>query len=196
MSMLQIPPSRPNLSRENLHARIAVHNINRSEHPLLIIGIRGYYRNTMGAPGANDRGIYDDALFIETPEATVSYNGNTDPSRYRKGQGKGAGKGMACLMAGAYFAHRFALHRGKYTALCQKSGAVSVMRDGENPYVDTGYFGINIHRGELSTTSSLGCQTVHPSQWDSFINLALDQAKRYFGAVEYKRATIPYILLD
>jgi hypothetical protein len=163
---------------------------------------RALYKNTMGAPSVNDRGIYDDALFIHSPSAMAAYNGNTDPSRYRKGQGTlDNTKGMACLNPGAWFVHKFAKHKNQYLALCQRLGPVIVTRDGDPPYEDTdlnrpgGYFGINIHRGGYNGTSSAGCQTIHPTQWGSFINLAIDQAKRYHGASWYK-ACIPYILLD
>jgi lysozyme len=149
----------------------------------------------MGAPGVNDRGFYDDALFIDAPSATVAFNGNTDPSGYRKGTGAGPHKGMASLNPGAWFVHKFDKHKGQYLALCQRAGAVTVTRDGTPPYPDTGEFGINIHRGGYNTTSSEGCQTIHPSQWESFINLAVDQAKRYHGS-KWNKVVIPYILLE
>lgn len=67
-------------------------------------------------------------------------------------------------------------------------------RDGTLPYQDTGRFGINIHKGGYNGTYSEGCQTVHPSQWESFIALAVDQSKRYFGAT-WQSKVIPYVLL-
>ena len=102
MATLSLPSSRPQLSRDALHVRLQPFKLDRERHPLVIVGIRGYYKDTMGVPGLNDRGIYDDALFIDTPEATVSYNGNTDPSRRRLGYGTAEGtKGMATLIPGA-----------------------------------------------------------------------------------------------
>lgn len=190
-----VPKSKPRLSSTSLRKMIAPFKVDRTMYPIVIVGIRGYYLNTMGKGKVNDRGIYDDALFIDAPEVTVSYNANTDPSYVRKGKGKGATKGMATLKPGLWMVHKFDLHRSKYLALCQRQGEVTVVRDGSPNYDDTGYFGINIHRGSYNSTSSEGCQTIHPTQWESFIALAEDQAKRHFGS-RWKKVTIPYILIE
>ncbi|HYD13315.1 MAG TPA: hypothetical protein VEC11_10755 [Allosphingosinicella sp.] len=192
---MQVPASKPHMSQRELHAKVDKLGLDRQRHPFFVAGIRGYYRNTLGLPGINDRGIYDDALFLSSPLGYAAWNGNTDPSRARKGRGTGAGKGMAVLQPGLWFAHRFGLHRGQYLALVQTGGPVTVLRDGDPPYPDSGLFGINIHRGGWTTTSSLGCQTIHPAQWPAFIALAQDLAKRHFGAA-WKRTTIPYALFD
>jgi hypothetical protein len=110
------PTEKPRLSSTELHGLLQPYTIDRSAYPLVVVGIRGYYKNTMGAPGVNDRGIYDDAIFLDTAQATVAFNGNTDPSSYRKGKGKGSEKGMASLNPGAWFVHKFDLHKGKYLA--------------------------------------------------------------------------------
>lgn len=186
---------KPRLSTADLQVKLQPFNLDRTKYPMIVVGIRGYYRNSMGAPGVNDRGIYDDAIFIDSPSAMVAFNGNTDPSRFRKGTGTGNTKGMATLNPGAWFVHRFDKHNGKYLALCQREGVVTVTRDGDPPYQDTGMFGINIHRGGFNTTSSEGCQTIHPNQWDSFIALAVDLAKRYSGD-KWNKTVIPYVLLE
>lgn len=190
-----VPKSRPRLAKADIQRRIARAGVDRARHPLVILGIRGYYADTIGVPGRNDRGVYDDALFIDAPEASATFNANTDPSRFRPGQGTGARKGMACLKPGVWPVYRFDKHNGQYLALCQRAGDVTVIRDGTPPYPDTGAFGINIHKGGINTTSSEGCQTIHPAQWDSFINLAVDQAKRLFGP-RWAQTTIPYVLLE
>lgn len=189
------PPGKPRLSSAALKTLLAPFVIDRALHPLVVVGIRGYYRDSLGAPGVNDRGIYDDAFLVHSPSVMAAYNGNVDPSAWRKGSGTGSTKGMASLNPGAWFVHQFDLHRGKYLALCQRAGPVTVTRDGTPPYVDSGYFGINIHRGGYGTTGSEGCQTVLPEQWESFIGLTTDQAKRYHGA-KWRQAVIPYVLME
>jgi hypothetical protein len=189
------PTGKPRLASAALEALLAPFAIDRVLHPLVVVGLRGYYRDSLGAPGVNDRGIYDDALFVHSPSAMAAFNGNTDPTAYRKGSGTGGTKGMASLDPGAWFVHQFDLHRGSYLALCQRAGPVTVTRDGDPPYQDQGYLGINIHRGGYRTTGSEGCQTIVPDQWEAFIALAVDQAKRYHGAT-WRKAVIPYVLLE
>lgn len=182
-----VPNSRPQVKREVIEAILKKRGVTEK---LAVVGIRGYYMDTMGAPGKNDRGIYDDCICFVAPEAFVTFNGNVDPSRFRKGKGKGSGKGMASLKKGLYRSHKLGLHRGAYTALIQTGGAVTVIRDGTPDYEDTGYFGINIHRGGVNGTSSLGCQTIVPAQWDGFISLVKADMKRYGQTV------MPYLLID
>jgi hypothetical protein len=190
-----VPNSKPRLSSTALRKLIEPFAIDRSRFPVVVVGIRGYYLNTLGQAAKNDRGIYDDALFIDAPAVTASFNANTDPSTFRKGKGKGAGKGIACLKPGLWMSYGFGLHRGNYLALVQVKAPVTVVRDGNPDYEDTGHFGINIHKGSFNSTSSLGCQTIYPQQWDSFISLAKDQSMRSFGD-QWKKITLPYVLID
>lgn len=187
------------MNQADLAAKLAAYNIDRTTYPLVVVGIRGYFKDTMGVPGVNDRGMYDDAIFIDSPDGFASFNGNTDPSRYRKGYGfNDATKGIAKLKAGAWFAHKLDYHgskNGAYRAICQRVAKVTVIRDGNPPYEDEGMHGINIHRGGYQGTSSLGCQTIHPDQWNSFITLAVDLAKRYYGQ-KWDETIIPYVLID
>jgi hypothetical protein len=147
-----------------------------------VLGIRGYYKQTMGNPVKNDRGIYDDALFILSPDIFAAYNANTDPSVYRPG--------IATLTLGVWRykpgKHKINSPQG-YPAFVQNA-KVTVHRDGEPE--DTGWFGINIHRGGYNTTSSLGCQTIYPTQWESFRSTVNDQLKRY------NQRDFPYILIE
>jgi len=171
-----------------------LHKLLKKKHPdymmmkipqLLFVGIRGYYKKTMGDPDANDRGLYDDAIFIVFNDKIFAFNANTDPSKYHPG--------IANLIPGIWNAYKFDLHKGNYLALCQRSGEVTVKRDGKD--LDTGMFGINIHKGGYKTTSSLGCQTIHPDQWSQFIKEAQNCAFEWHGK-NFKDFTYTYILIE
>lgn len=194
-----VPETRPRLSYSELLPMVGSAGLILADHPVFVAGIRGYYGQSMGNRSTNDRGIYDDALFLVSQAFFGSYNANTDPSGRRPGSGFGAKKGMARLKPGVWLAYRFDNHAGRgspYPALCQRAADVTVIRDGiEADYEHTGRFGINIHRGSQTKTSSLGCQTIWPAQWDSFIASAHDQARRFHGS-SWKRVTIPYVLLE
>jgi lysozyme len=180
-----IPKSRPQMKREVLEERVNAFNIDKEKFPILFIGVRGYYLDTLGEEGENDRGIYDDAMFIMTNNFFLSFNANTDPSVYRQG--------IATLKKGWWPAYKFDLHRGQYLALCQRAGAVTVHRDDVGD--ETGWFGINIHKGSYNSTSSLGCQTIHPDQWEDFIDTGVGLAEQIFDK-NWKRKTYGYLLLD
>ena len=153
-----------------------------------VLGVRGYYRDTMGAPGVNDRGIYDDAIFVVGPECFVAFNANTDPSRFRKG--------VASLIPGWYpyrpGNHGISRPGGGYPAFrpATRGEALPVTRDGEEGRSKRDGIAINIHKGGWRTTSSEGCQTIHPSQWDAFYALVrlemrkLNLSKFYYGLIE------------
>jgi lysozyme len=159
---------------------------------IVLLGLRGYYRDSMGERGANDRGIYDDAIVVISPNVYATFNANTDPSIYRKA--------IAVLKPGTW-KYRLGTHglskpkNKQYVALVQ-ADVVKVLRDTDAnastdaSYEETGYFGINIHRGGYTTTSSLGCQTIFPDQWPAFIALVEQEIKRE------NQAVVPYHLLQ
>jgi lysozyme len=178
-----LPPRRPLQSEGETRAYFARTGIDTHEKAA-ILGIRGYYRRTMGDPAKNDRGIYDDALFLISPNAHAAFNANTDPGVHRKH--------IATLRAGLWL-YKIGIHglskppEKRYTALVQ-ADKVEVLRDGEAS--ERGMFGINIHRGGRTTTSSIGCQTVWPDQWEAFIALVKSEMKHHSQTV------IPYLLID
>jgi hypothetical protein len=125
------------------------------------LAIRGYYLDSEGVPGVNDRRIYDDALAIYHPHRGIlTYQHNTDPNGYRAGFGTGANKGMAMLKPGVW---RFGTGRHKGKRAFRQCMPFTVIRDGNPPCEDTGWHAIDLHAGGNSSTSSLGCQTLPPS---------------------------------
>lgn len=178
-----LPNSRPKLSQADVLSLLAPFALDA--YSVKLLGVRGYYKTTMGNPVKNDRGIYDDAIFIISPDLFGAYNANTDPSVYKPG--------IASLKAGGPYLYKIGMHNMKnpYEALRQY-GRITVIRDGGNVVTDTAAspFFIDIHKGGFNTTSSLGCQTVHPTQWESFLATVKDQIKRN------KQSIIPYCLVE
>lgn len=195
-----VPSKRPELPKLLAMELLAEHQITGPA----ILGRRGYYRDALGKPGVNDWSIYDDAIVVVTPTSFVSYNANCDPSRHHPG--------VAVLEPGVWL-YRLGIHNQskpsppheRYAALVQ-ADEVIVHREGtehfEKTYVDPamgqclgdgrwqGFFGINIHHGAYHSTSSEGCQTIYPDQWDSFITLVQLECTRH------QLTTIPYVLTE
>jgi len=151
-----------------------------------IVGIRGYYLNSMGKEGENDRGIFDDAIFLVGPNLFKAFNANTDPSKYQKG--------IATLMPGLHYyrkgKHGITKPGGGYPAFRPDTvdESLPVTRDGKE-----GIFkgiAINIHSGGLYQTSSAGCQTIYKLQWKDF------QETAYKAMDEEGQRRIPYILIE
>jgi len=152
-----------------------------------LVGIRGYFLDTMGVRGKNDVGIYDDAILLISPNVHAAFNANVDPGRL--GWNDKVRKPMAQLKPGLW-KYKLGMHgisRGNpYKALVQ-AAPVTVFR-GQSE--ETGWFGINIHRGSRTNTSSEGCQTLPEPCWTGFINLVEAEMKRN------NAKTIPYLLVE
>jgi lysozyme len=153
------------------------------ESPVTLVGIRGYYSETF-APGGNNINVYDDAMFLISKYGYYPFNANTDPSIRRPR--------VARLKAGVW-QYKLGIHNlnkaksRQYPALVQ-AAPVTISRQGSDE--ETGWFGINIHKGSNTTTSSLGCQTIPPPQWSGFFELVRMEMKR--AGVKQ----IPYVLID
>jgi len=131
-----------------------------------VLAVRAYYSLTI-APAGNNISAYDDAYFIVSPFGFSGWNGNTDPSRY--GWNPNAEKYMARLAPGCWKFGKLN-HRGKYQAFGQVR-PVKVERiraDGSIALTETGDFGIHDHLGGDLGTSSEGCTTHPPSQWEPY----------------------------
>ena len=173
------PPARPELSRALAEELLAAHGVTDR---VALLGRRGYYRDSMGRAGVNERGIYDDAIALVSPTEYRTFTANTDPSVTRPG--------MAVLVPGVY-RYKVGIHgitkppARRYPALVQ-AASVTIQRDGG--IRATGWFGINIHRGSVHSTSSEGCQTIHPDQWAEFIALVEQELERH------RCRDLPYVL--
>lgn len=184
---MKILPDSPPRAGLDLIARLAAKAMGAAAlPPVYLVGVRGYYRDSMGKPGANDRALYDDALFIVSPDSFGGFNANTDPSAYQFG--------IASLIPGVHWYrpgnHGISRPGGGYPAFrpATPNEDLPVMRDGKAGKSDG--IAINIHKGGYSSTSSAGCQTVHPDQWDQF-HATLTQALKAAGAKKF-----PYLLIE
>lgn len=187
-----LPRYRPKQSSATTRATIAkfadLVPEDRRRDAVSVVAVRGYYLNTMGKEGANDRNLYDDAIFVIEPDGVHNFNGNTDPSRFSRGIAKLKSRQAIRYRPGP---HGFARKGGPYPAFRQDSNC-TVIRDqtGEDTDTPQRRFWINLHRGGNTTTSSLGCQTVPPHQWNEFKTL-VDGLLR-----KYDQETFYYLLVD
>lgn len=158
-----------------------------------------YNLNIVGIRTNNSKpNKFDDKLCV-----FWNYNGNwnsmvfqvtTDPGTYwLKNPSRVAG--TAILKPGQYKgSHIIGKHKGKYTALVQKGAKVSVIRDYDkdeeldfnSDRVETGYFGINIHRSNSTRSSvnvdkwSAGCTVfANPHDFDLFMDLCKQGAANW-----------------
>ena len=164
---------------------------------LNIIGVRSNNGNKV-------TNLYDDFLVVlykTSDEWTRKiYTITTEPGRYYMMQNIINPKGTAILKPNQYRGcWQIAKHKGKYKALCQKK-AVQVYRDNNKNDVydllprtlDTGVFGINIHRSSQWVTRetvdkySAGCQVFNdPTQFNSFMRLCEKQKELYGNSFTY-----------
>lgn len=214
--MKLLPPAKPKLSAEAVREALAL-ALGRlgkgvamgrlwEECPVIAFANRGYYRDSMGRPGVNDAGQFDDACWLVTPEEVHAYNWNTDPSVI--GWNRSLGKPFAMLAEGIwpfvkgmhkgrikawrqpYEEQAKAAQLGKVFTDARRLGHFVVLRDANRPgvpvYEDEGYHAINIHDATESGTSSWGCQTAPPPQYRQF------QALSY--TLTEKQLWLPYVL--
>ena len=193
-----IPRSRPKADRETVINGLIESGLwsNDDVTKLSVVGVRGYYEDSMGKPGVNDRGMYDDAAFVISPETFKSFNFNTDPHSYRRGRATLASPQRVVYIPGY---HGYGRRTG-HPAFRQASDVV-VRRDGGTGHGKplgggrfkdraSARFWINLHRGGRTTTASAGCQTVPPAQWEEFYRLVRAELK------EYEQSHFSYYLFD
>ena len=106
-------------------------------------------------------------------------------------------KGVARLVPGQYRGvYKLSMHQGKYEAVCQRLGDVTVWRDGNKDMnfdevkQDTGMFGINIHKaGTVSSfveNWSEGCQVFkRVKDFNEFMDICRKAAAIYGNKFTY-----------
>lgn len=166
-----------------------------------------YNLNIIGVRKDNSKKItnlYDDILLVmyKTTRGWQKklYNITTEPGEYYMRKKLLNQKGTAILVPGQYRSTwEIGKHNGKYKALVQCK-PVKVYRDGNKDMIydmypetiNEGLFGINIHRSNESYTRktidmySAGCQVFsNPDDFQSFLSLCDEQAKRYGNKFTY-----------
>ena len=168
---------------------------------LNIIGVRANMDNRV-------TNRYDDIIVVEYKEngklIRKVWDITTEPGS-KLMRNPSNSKGTAILVPGQYRGvYKIDLHRGKYKALCQRNGSVKVYRDKnrDNVYdcnvdtINTGWFGINIHRSNETYTRatidgySAGCQVFNnPKDFAEFMKLVEKSASIYGNKFTYTLIT-------
>ena len=162
-----------------------------------IVGVRN------NAPSIADKvtNVFDDCLTISYKDEAGNWQffcwaGTCDPGK------KGVmefhnNKGVARLVPGQYRGvWKIDKHQGKYEALCQRNGNVTVFRDAnknllfEESIRDTGMFGINIHKAGQDSAWvenwSEGCQVFkRVKDFDVFMSICKKAAKMHGNRFSY-----------
>jgi hypothetical protein len=151
-----------------------------------IVGVR----NTSPAVYRKVTNVFDDHLTISFKDEKGSWQfycwmGTCDPGKKGVQQFHNS-KGVARLVK----------HQGKYDALCQRNGNVTVWRDAnkdlvfEEKVTDTGMFGINIHKAGQDSqwveNWSEGCQVFkRVKDFDEFMSICKKAAKIHGNKFSY-----------
>jgi hypothetical protein len=162
-----------------------------------VVGVR----NNSPAVYKKVTNVFDDWLTVTFKDSLGNWNffcwnATTDPGKKGVQQFHNA-KGVARLVPGQYRSTWMVdKHQGKYDALCQRLGEVTVWRDGNKDLVfdekvkDTGVFGINIHKAGTDSTWvenwSEGCQVFkRVKDFDEFMSICKRAAKIHGNKFSY-----------
>ena len=168
---------------------------------------KGYDVNIVGvrsnAPAIADKvtNVFDDFLTISFKDSLGNWNffcwnATTEPGKKGVQQYHNP-KGVARLVPGQYRSTwAIDMHLGKYQALCQRLGEVTVWRDSNKDMVfdekvkDTGIFGINIHKAGQDSAWvenwSEGCQVFkRVKDFNEFMTICKKAAKIHGNKFSY-----------
>lgn len=185
-----MPTAKPGASRGRIETIVAKFIDKLEGSKFVMVACRGYYRDTMGKPGVNDRGIYDDAIFFIAPDCFMAFNANVDPSIYRMKIATVAGDQVIWYRKGLHGIGRPPPRC--YPAFRQSRPLIVERDDGKGGRVKCkpDWPFTNLHRGGVKGTSSEGCLTIPPSQWDAAKKLGYELMTRH-GQKE-----VPCILVE
>lgn len=178
------------------------------DYNLNIIGVRNLLNATTSGNVIKNvqRDKFDDALILMYKVNGVwkkeVFENTTDPG-LKLLRNPMNSNGTAILVPGQYRStYKIDLHNGKYKALCQRSGLVKVYRDKNKDNVldmdpktiQSGYFGINIHKAGLASELiggySAGCQVFKNVQdFNHMMELANKSAAIYGNSFTYTLLT-------
>ena len=164
------------------------------DYDVNIVGVRN------AATGQTVTNAFDDVITISYKVGGEwqykEWTNTTDPGK--KGVQQFHNKnGVARLVPGQYRGvWKIDLHQGKYEALCQRLGNVTVWRDAnkdlifEETKTDTGIFGINIHKAGQDSqwveNWSEGCQVFkRVKDFDVFMSLCKKASKIHGNKFSY-----------
>ena len=168
----------------------------KGEWNLNIIGVR-----------SNDTSsnTYNDKLYVVCKDefgnwVNICFQITTDPGAYWL-KNPSRVDGTAILVPGQYRSvWKIDKHQGRYDALCQRNGKVKVYRDSnadtildmDSSSISEGWFGINIHRSNSRTESTLvekwsaGCQVFsNPKEFDIFMSFCRISSTLYGNKFSY-----------
>lgn len=203
MSYPMLPAHRPQLSKSD--ALQMLKQFDTEKYPVKLLGIRGYFKKTMGEPSRNDFGLYDDAICIVSPTVFEAFNANTDPSRQTPDLAVLKAPQMVLYKRGI---HKFStatqaqlnemLRTGKdipglraHWALRQFSNVTTLKHGVINTDNPDHKRWINVHRGGTTTTSSAGCQTIPPTEYSLYYDDCLMPQLHL-----HKQSIVPYCLVE
>lgn len=123
---------------------------------IVIVGVRGN-------EGPNRIGVFDDRCYVTLGAGTdiKTWKFNTDPTSQIEGRAN-LKPGVWKYRVGK---HHIASPPPKGRPGLVQAAEVTVYRYGQGD--DTGWFGINFHNVLGGTTSSEGCQTFNPDEWQT-----------------------------
>jgi len=172
-------------------------DVSNKSYDVNIVGVRN------NAPSVADKvtNVFDDCLTISFKDESGNWqfycwNATCDPGKKGVQQFHNK-KGVARLVPGQYRSvWMIDKHQGKYEALCQRNGNVTVWRDAnkdlvfEEKVTDTGMFGINIHKAGQDSTWvenwSEGCQVFkRVKDFDQFMSICKKASKIHGNKFSY-----------